>query len=111
MWIIDYYEDVVERKGLNHEKVIGLIRAFSNRGIGNIMISEIRPEYSEAGCEIMYTVRLYQGYAFRRFYNENAAMIAYFMARTRYYSVQIREEETEHDEEIDTIRCAACRDR
>lgn len=111
MWIIDYYEDVVERKGLKHEAVIELIRSFSNRGIGDFLISEIRPDYSEAAYELLYTVRLYQGYAFRRFYNENAAMIAYFMARTRYYSVQVREEETEDDEEIDNVRCAACRDR
>ena len=110
MWIIDDSEDVVERKGLKHEAVIELIRSFSNRGIGDFLISEIRPDYSETAYELLYTVRLYQGYAFRRFYNENAAMIAYFMARTRYYSVQVKEE-SEDDEEIDNVRCAACRDR
>ena len=111
MWIVDYYRRYEERKAVSHESTMILLRAFSERGAGEYLIKEIIPEYSESDEELLYTVRLYRAYECRRFHSEYAAMIAYMLSRKEYYSVQIREEEPEDDEEIDSIRCAACRDR
>ena len=111
MWIVDYYRRYEERKALSHESVMIVIRSFSERGVGEYLIKEIIPEYSESDEELRFTVCLYRAYECRRFHSEYAAMIAYMLSRKEYYSVQIREEEPENDEEIDSIRCAACRDR
>lgn len=110
MWIVDYYRRIEERKAVSFESTMILIRAFSERGAGEYLIKEIIPEYSEVDEELLYTVILYRGYECRSFHSEQAAMIAYMLSRKEYYSTCIREE-SEDDEEIDNVRCAACRDR
>ena len=111
MWIVDYYRRCECRKSMSLESVMTMIRIFSERGVGDYLIDEIIPQYSEDEEDIKYSVSLYHGYECKRFHSEQAAMIAYMLSRKEYYSVQIREEESEDDEEIDNVRCAACRDR
>jgi len=110
MWIVDFYRRLEERKSVSHESTMILIRAFSERGAGEYLIKEIIPEYSEVDEELLFTVCLYRGYECKRFHSQDAAMIAYMLSRKEYYSVCIREEKV-NGEEIDNVRCAACRDR
>ena len=93
------------------ESVMTMIRIFSERGVGNYLIDEIIPRYSEDDEDITYSVSLYCDYECKRFHSKDAALIAYMLSKKEYFSVCIMEEETEDDEEIDNVRCAACRDR
>ena len=110
MWIVDYYRRCEGRKSMPLESVMIMIRIFSERGVGDYLIDEIIPQYSEDDEDLKYSVSLYHGYECRRFHSKDAAVIAYVMAREQFYSARIMEE-PEDDEEIDSIRCAACRDR